>query len=113
MGYGEVIILNLFAFRATLPPDMLAADDPIGPDNDKWIAEILNELKVMGGDVICAWGTDGGHMGRDVAVVPMIYAARHQPQILKLTKHGHPGHPLYIGFSTKPRPWHEAIKDIK
>ena len=36
-GYGEVIVLNAFAYRATDPKNMRAHPDPIGPDNDATI----------------------------------------------------------------------------
>ncbi|HYZ72598.1 MAG TPA: DUF1643 domain-containing protein, partial [Chthoniobacterales bacterium] len=34
-GFSEVVMLNLFAFRATDPRDLKRASDPIGPDNDE------------------------------------------------------------------------------
>ena len=37
-GYAFFVMLNLFAWRATDPAGIKAAADPIGPDNDRWIA---------------------------------------------------------------------------
>ena len=34
---GELLMLNLFAFRATRPKDMLAACDPVGEENNSSI----------------------------------------------------------------------------
>jgi hypothetical protein len=36
-GCGGMIMLNLFAFRATDPGVMMEAADPVGPENDKYI----------------------------------------------------------------------------
>ena len=33
-GYGGIYMLNLFAFRATLPKDMFSVENPIGDEND-------------------------------------------------------------------------------
>lgn len=45
-GYGGVIIVNLYAYRATNPSDMLSSrrlgHDIIGPDNDVWIRHALS-----------------------------------------------------------------------
>jgi hypothetical protein len=37
LGYGGIHVVNLFAFRATCPRQLRAADDPVGPDNDGFI----------------------------------------------------------------------------
>ena len=34
MGYGGIIVVNLFAYRATSPDNMECAADPFGPDNE-------------------------------------------------------------------------------
>ena len=36
-GYGELVVGNLYAFRATKPKDMFNQDDPVGPFNDLWL----------------------------------------------------------------------------
>ena len=33
-GYGGVYVTNLFAYRATVPSDMKASNEPIGTEND-------------------------------------------------------------------------------
>ena len=38
-GGSGLLMCNAFAFRATLPRDIKAAQDPIGVDNDKWLVE--------------------------------------------------------------------------
>lgn len=60
-NYGGLCMVNLFAFRATQPKDMMTAKDPIGPDNDR----TLKTLSQGAGIVIAAWGKDGNHTRSD------------------------------------------------
>lgn len=95
-GYGGVCMANLFAFRATDPNDMKAADKPVGRLNNKW----LKELASQAGIVIAAWGNDGIYLGRSKKVVNML-ADLH---CLKINKSGEPAHPLYQKADQKPIP---------
>ena len=95
-GYGGVYMLNLFAYRATNPKDMMAAEDPVGPRNDKFLLEYTSGIHE--GNVVAAWGTDGAFLGRDKAVKKLISPLH----CLSITKDGHPGHPLYLKKDLKP-----------
>ena len=101
LDFGAFRVLNIFAYRATDPRDMRAAPDPVGPDND---AAILGSL-AWADQVICAWGTHGAHLGRGPAVAALLRASGTPLFHLGLSKHGHPKHPLYIGYTVQPRPW--------
>jgi hypothetical protein len=48
-GCGRLVMLNLFAFRATTPADMFAADDPVGPRNDRVIRSYAGDIRCMFG----------------------------------------------------------------
>lgn len=96
-GYGALCMSNLFAFRATDPADMIAADDPVGPDNDRYLTDLASNAGV----VVAAWGTNGTHRSRDLAVRAMIPNLHY----LHKTKAGHPGHPLYLHGTLKPVPF--------
>lgn len=90
---GAIEVVNLFAFRATDPKDMLAAEDPIGPENDLVIRQALADSDV----VVCAWGSKGSHMGRDQAVLHIIREEGRTPLALRISeKTGNPWHPLYL-----------------
>jgi hypothetical protein len=93
-GYGALCMTNLFAYRATDPDDMLAAADPVGPENDMWLARIA----AGAGLVVAAWGNHGGFIERDRAVATLL------PQLmcLGITKTGAPRHPLYVKAITTP-----------
>lgn len=94
-GFYAVKVLNLFAIRATDPKEMLAASDPIGPENDKWLADALESAKAAGVPVLAAWGAHGGHRGRDFHVMHKLVDGVDW-QYLGRTHAGHPKHPLYI-----------------
>lgn len=96
-GYAGLCMTNLFAFRATQPKDMLRVTDPIGPDND----DHLQAVSIGAGVIVAAWGTNGTHMERDVAVRRMLPDLHY----LALTKAGHPGHPLYLPKTLTPAAW--------
>lgn len=101
-GCGRLVVVNLFAFRATDPAIMRAAADPVGPDNNRVIEDVLTST---GGPVICAWGAEGGFMERDKAVLRLIRETGRQATALKLTKHGQPRHPLYLKGDCVPSPY--------
>lgn len=96
-GYDGLTMLNLFAFRATLPPDMKSAADPIGPENDQALVRYCDQSSF----IVAAWGTHGPFRGRDAAVLRLL--AKWPIYCLRQTKGGHPEHPLYIPAATKPQ----------
>ena len=102
-GYGGVCILNLNAYRATDPRAMMSAADPVGPRNDHWIEHIVHVKPRP--DVVCAWGTKGVFGARDQEVLTLLDAFHIRPRILRLTKDGHPEHPLYIPSKTPLTHW--------
>lgn len=110
-GFGGLIVLNIFAFRATDPRVMKAAADPIGPDNDAYLRRAFKGLvgarpDGLVGPVICAgWGSHGSHLGRDRQVKALARQSGIQLHCLGQTKGGQPRHPLYIGYDTPFRPW--------
>lgn len=90
-GCGGLIMLNLFAFRATDPNEMIAAAEPIGPENDTYIrAHVFAHHRI----VLAAWGVSGGYRQRDKQVCELLASAN--LWCLGHTKEGDPRHPLYI-----------------
>ncbi len=106
-GHDRYAAVNLFAYRAAWPANMLAADDPVGWQNDAWITRFASEAKARG-MVVCAWGTNGSHMGRDKAVLALLAKIGVEPLCLRLTNGGHPEHPLYI-----PAPWRPVAMELE
>ncbi|WP_299078010.1 DUF1643 domain-containing protein [uncultured Paraglaciecola sp.] len=95
-GYGKLIMVNLFAFRATRPKDMMDALDPVGSGNDAWIDAAVAEADIT----IAAWGKHGSFRDRAKGMID-----RHGPQYLKLNKDGSPAHPLYLKKELQPQVW--------
>lgn len=91
-GCGSMFALNAFAFRATVRREMMAAPDPVGPENDAWIRRIAPK----GDPVVCCWGNDGMHLGRDAEVMRLLSELSVTPYALRVTKTGQPSHVLYL-----------------
>lgn len=111
-GYDRMEVVNLFAWRATDPKELLAVDaddDPVGFENDKAIQKAI----FGAGIVVCAWGVTGCHLGQDETALGWIADAvevmsdeREIPvTALKLTKEGFPAHPLYLASHLRPKPY--------
>lgn len=96
---GGILVLNLFALRATDPKLLYGHADPVGPDNDDVIATHLAADEPVG-PVIAAWGVHGVLGGRGERVASLLRARGARPLCLGLTKDGHPRHPLYVPAST-------------
>lgn len=94
-GLDGLIVVNLFAFRAT-DPRGLACADPVGPDNDRFIREAIHPWST----VVAAWGVHGHLWGRGAQVVRNLAADGTGLGCLGVTKGGHPRHPLYVAGST-------------
>lgn len=94
-GFGGVCVVNLFAFRATMPRDMMSSKDPVGAENDVWIRQLAEKA----GLIVAAWGNDGSFMGRSKTVMKMI------PHLtcLKINRTGEPAHPLYQPGTAVPK----------
>lgn len=88
-GCGALIVVNLFAFRATKPTALLDAEDPVGPDADD---HLLTAIQHVDGPLVAAWGVWGrGHRPGDVTAM----IGKHCVCLGK-TRDGHPRHPLYV-----------------
>jgi len=91
-GCGGLIVVNLFALRATDPRDLRGHPDPVGPGNDWFIREHCTPGQL----VIAAWGAHGRLLGRDRAVLALLREARAAALCLGVTAGGLPRHPLYL-----------------
>ena len=100
---GRLVVVNLFAFRATKPSELKRAADPIGPHNDLYLTNAARRASI----IVCAWGIHGGFLGRDKAVRTLVSAIGRYFH-LGLTRDGHPRHPLYVPSATAPILWMNA-----
>lgn len=90
-GYGSLRMVNLFAFRATKPAEMMKADDPIGPEFSE---EYMRWF--FGSPILCAWGRHGGFKNQGNVMKAVFKVIGLQTFYLKLNGDGSPQHPLYL-----------------
>lgn len=95
LGYGAIVVTNLFALRATDPADLRRAGYPRGPENDEWIRRGIMES----GPVVCAWGTNARGLVRPAEVLLILSGLRVKLQALALTDDGIPRHPLMLPYT--------------
>lgn len=105
LGFGSLIVWNLFAFRATNPKLLDKQLDPIGPENDSFIQEALLETQERQGTVIVGWGSKGNLSERHVAIVAMAQRLCIGLYCLGITNSGQPIHPLYVSYERRPTQW--------
>ncbi len=95
-----MVVVNLFAFRATTPKELRRAVDPVGPKNDEHLL-----ASVDGADaVVAAWGVHGAMNARDREVIELL-SNRAPLRCLGVTKDGLPRHPLYMPKSSVAAPY--------
>jgi hypothetical protein len=100
-GFGCIEVTNIFAFRATDPTVLIAQTEPVGTGNDQAILDAAR----MADQVVAAWGVRGTHRGRGDEVAALLADIDVRPVALRVTKHGHPAHPLYLARDTVPHEW--------
>lgn len=111
-GCGGIEVVNLFAFRATDPAELLrflAAGGPAagGPLADAAILELPERTR--GGPIVCAWGCAPtevqGAWTRRAEVLQLLRQAGAELHRLRLTKGGEPAHPLRLPATLAPVRW--------
>lgn len=98
-GYGGFKVCNLFAWRATDPEELKEATHSVGPLNDGAIIDLAAACPL----IICAWGTGGALNDRAAHVLRLLGDVGANMAYLKLSKDGHPCHPLYLKGDLKPK----------
>lgn len=93
-GFSGIEVVNLFAYRATKPKDMLAARDPVGPDNDEHIRMAVRATT----NIVCAWGPNASRTPRPRHVIALLKEMGIAPKCLHITQDGSPGHPLMLSY---------------
>lgn len=105
-GYGGLMVGNIFAYRSTDPRGLYTFSEPVGPSNDRHLAEMTRLAAV----VVCAWGNHGVYRDRGAAVMQMLrahYAGMFPTMVacLGVTKTEQPRHPLYLPDHTPRIPY--------
>lgn len=104
-GGCRYITANLFGYRAKDVRALADALDPVGPDNERYWHEIINEADIL----VPCWG--------DRAKLPprlwpqlnrlrdLLIAAGKPIKVFGLTAGGDPKHPLMLGYDTPLVEW--------
>jgi hypothetical protein len=101
-GYGGIIVVNLFAWRATDQSELDWVDDPVGPENDAHITACVGGPVLA--SVIAAWGKQPvSRRRRATEVLTLIRSKRGNPGCLGVNTDGSPKHPLYLAATTTLR----------
>jgi hypothetical protein len=101
----NVIVGNKFAFRATDIKALRSASDPIGPENDQHLEQIMRDADFH----LVAWGPLAklpprlrGRYLRVAAIARQVGCKLH---CLGTAQDGHPLHPLMQPYSSELREW--------
>lgn len=97
---NSLTVANLYAYRATKPSELWKCNDPIGPDNDRWLWKLAKEH----GDIVCAWG-DQAKPERVKEFKKIAKEADVKLWCLGTNKSGSPKHPLYLKADQKLVKW--------
>lgn len=112
-GYGRLVMLNLYALRATDPRGLWGDVEPRGemingPTGFDRNIYAVGEAIVDARRIVCAWGADPGpDPDRPALIMDVLsLASAWAPTVaLALTKHGQPRHPLYVRGDVEPVPY--------
>lgn len=96
LGYGSMEVVNVFAWRATNPDELLRHEDVIGPNNHHTIEAAILRCDVA----ICAWGAYPPAKQYAVELLNLVRSHRPAAYCFGKTKSGAPKHPLYIKSGT-------------
>ncbi|MBO9471499.1 DUF1643 domain-containing protein [Endozoicomonas sp. G2_2] len=108
-----LIKVNTFAAVSPYPDDLAVMSDPVGTHNDEAIQAAVRYCREHDGILLACWGTPKGKAAtrrlaaqrfREVAALTNHWTA------LRVTKEGHPEHPLYLPGGLVPSPWNAQGK---
>jgi hypothetical protein len=105
LGCDRILVANKFAFRATDIKELRTAKDPIGPDNDRHIEQVLRD-----GDLhIVAWGSlnklPEALRGRWKDIVRIADRVGVRLHCIGINADKHPKHPVMTGYDTPMTEW--------
>ncbi|MBU9293051.1 DUF1643 domain-containing protein [Burkholderia multivorans] len=104
-GARKYIAGNPFAYRSPSVLDLAAVVDPIGPENDAYLTQIIGDADLL----VPCWG-DRGKLPKCLrprlhAVEGMLRASGKPLKVFGLTAKGDPKHPLMLPYDTALIDW--------
>lgn len=102
-GFGKMMVGNLWALRSTDPKALLTHPDPVGFGNIGHLVT-MHEASAL---TVVGWGANVKHptLSQHAASVLQMLREVKPVYALRITKEGHPQHPLYLPGDLKPFRW--------
>jgi len=103
-NFKTLLMVNLFAWRTSEPNDLLLAEEPVGRDNDEYIADAVSRASL----VVACWGEHGTlhHRADEIAAL-----YRRRLHGIKVNRSGQPSHPLYLPAALKPEKLAKLVRE--
>ena len=101
MKYGGIYIANLYAYISTDPDELKNVADPVGPENKKYIEELIKKVKT----VVYGYGPKTIDSNPEPEWLKDLV---NEPFCFKKTKEGYPWHPRSIEKTCSFVPFREA-----
>lgn len=112
-GYGQMVMLNAFAYRATSPAELDDLEDPIGKHNEAYMTAIASDSDL----IVAAWGNGKILKRHDInESLGSFLISKGKSGILHCLgtcKDGSPRHPLYLPTATLPTVWRRRLTVVQ
>ncbi len=99
-GFGRLEVVTLFAYRTAHPTELQQVNNPIGIDNDYYLANLQHQVD----GIILAWGNRGTLHDRNQVALKLL-GSQKPVYCLGTTQAGQPKHPLYVSSTTRLLPF--------
>ena len=100
-GYSRMVVVNLYAYRATDPTELSTCPEPVGEDNDNYILKNVKEAALF----IAGWGRKRKGLVRDDFVLDILRSSSIVVHALGVNADGTPKHPSRLNDEIVPRPY--------
>ncbi len=102
-GYSRLVVVNLYAYRATDPAELLKCPDPVGESNDKYILKNAEEAALF----VAGWGRKRKGLVRDNFVLDILRSSGIVVHALGVNADGTPKHPSRLKSESTPRSYRQ------
>lgn len=112
LGYGRLVMLNLYSFRSTTPLGLYRQPDAArnGPEAEDTLCAFLGGAVGRGDTAVAAWGAQPKAEARAAEVFSLAEAFGVTLHCLSVTADGSPRHPLYLRSETPLEVWQRVAK---
>lgn len=105
-GFSGMTMANLFAVRCRYPQILSTHQNPVGPENDRFLLPEIEQAHTL----VAMWGNHGlKPYGQSTRRDQYILSFRDDWQCIGITKYGAPRHPLYVANSSTLVNFAEAL----